>query len=61
MRSSVAALRSGGLAGSPAEVVDKLGSYGPAGAGASRIYFQVMDLVDIDHVELIASDVLPQL
>jgi F420-dependent oxidoreductase-like protein len=58
---SVAALRSGGLAGSPAEIVDKLGSYGPAGAGASRTYFQVMDLTDLDHVELIAAEVLPQL
>lgn len=58
---SVAALRSGGLAGSPAEIVDRLGSYGPAGAGASRIYFQIMDITDLDHVELIAAEVLPQL
>jgi hypothetical protein len=47
--------------GTPAEVVDKLGTYGPAGAGASRIYFQLLDIVDLDHVELIASEVLPQL
>jgi F420-dependent oxidoreductase-like protein len=58
---NVAALRSGGLAGSPAEVVDKLSTYGPAGAGASRIYFQVMDIADLEHIELIASEVLPQL
>jgi alkanesulfonate monooxygenase SsuD/methylene tetrahydromethanopterin reductase-like flavin-dependent oxidoreductase (luciferase family) len=51
-------LRHTGLAGSPAEIVDKLGQF--AGAGATRIYLQVLDLHDLDHVELIAAEVMPQ-
>ena len=31
-----------------------------ARAGAERIYLQMLDLTDIDHLELIASQVLPQ-
>ena len=53
----VEGLRRDGLAGSPAEVVDKLGQF--AEAGATRVYLQVMDLADLDHLELIASEVLP--
>ncbi|MFJ2903791.1 LLM class F420-dependent oxidoreductase [Streptomyces sp. NPDC087212] len=52
-------LRANGLAGSPAEVVDKIGRY--AEAGASRIYFQILDLDDLDHLELISSEVQSQL
>jgi F420-dependent oxidoreductase-like protein len=55
---SLADLRQTGLAGSPAEIVDKLGQF--AGAGATRIYLQVLDLHDLDHVELIAAEVMPQ-
>jgi alkanesulfonate monooxygenase len=55
----VAELRENGLAGSPAEVVDKIGRY--AEAGASRMYLQLLDLSDIDQLELIAAQVLPQL
>jgi F420-dependent oxidoreductase-like protein len=51
-------LRANGLAGSPAEVVDKVGRY--AEAGASRIYLQLLDLSDLDHVALVASEVMPQ-
>jgi len=51
-------LRHGGLAGSPAEIVDKLGRF--AEAGATRAYLQVLDLHDLDHLELIAADVMPQ-
>ena len=51
-------LRQGGLAGSPAEIVDKLGRF--AGAGAGRVYLQVLDLRDLDHLELIAAEVMPQ-
>jgi F420-dependent oxidoreductase-like protein len=51
-------LRAGGLAGTPAQVVDKLGSF--ATLGASRVYLQVLDLSDLDHLELIASAVAPQ-
>ncbi|MGW2114432.1 LLM class F420-dependent oxidoreductase [Streptomyces zhihengii] len=52
-------LRANGLAGSPAEVVDKIGRY--AATGASRIYLQVLDLDDLDHLELISSQVQSQL
>jgi alkanesulfonate monooxygenase SsuD/methylene tetrahydromethanopterin reductase-like flavin-dependent oxidoreductase (luciferase family) len=46
------------LTGSPAEVVDKLGKL--ADAGATRVYLQVLDLHDLDHLELIAAEVMPQ-
>ncbi|MFJ2171487.1 LLM class F420-dependent oxidoreductase [Streptomyces sp. NPDC087851] len=52
-------LKANGLAGSPAEVVDKIGRY--AAVGSSRIYLQVMDLDDLDHLELISSQVQSQL
>jgi F420-dependent oxidoreductase-like protein len=54
----VADLRANGLAGSPAEIVDKLGTFGEA--GAQRLYLQVLDLDDLDHLSDIASGVLPQ-
>ncbi|GAA2341868.1 LLM class F420-dependent oxidoreductase [Streptomyces cuspidosporus] len=52
-------LKENGLAGSPAEVVDKIGRY--AQAGSSRIYLQILDLDDLDHLELISSQVQAQL
>ncbi|MEV7682738.1 LLM class F420-dependent oxidoreductase [Streptomyces sp. NPDC088341] len=52
-------LRTNGLAGSPAEVVDKIGRY--AAVGASRFYLQVLDLDDLDHLELISAQVQSQL
>jgi F420-dependent oxidoreductase-like protein len=52
-------LRENGLAGTPAEIVDKIGRY--AEVGCQRIYLQVLDLDDIEHIELIAGEVLPQL
>ncbi|MEV4867699.1 LLM class F420-dependent oxidoreductase [Streptomyces syringium] len=55
----VAELKANGLAGSPAEVVDKIGRY--AAIGSSRIYFQILDLDDLDQLELISSQVQPQL
>ena len=54
----VAELEATGLAGSPAQVVDKLGRF--AAAGASRMYLQVLDLHDLDHLELIAAEIMPQ-
>ena len=53
----VAELRTNGLAGSPAEIVDKLGTF--AAAGADRFYLQVLDLSDLDHLRLVADEVLP--
>jgi F420-dependent oxidoreductase-like protein len=52
-------LRHDGLAGSPDEIVDKIGQYSEV--GTSRIYLQVLDLHDLDHLELIASEVMNQL
>jgi F420-dependent oxidoreductase-like protein len=52
-----AELAAAGLAGSPAQIVDKLGRF--ADIGASRIYLQVLDLHDLDHLELIAAEVMP--
>jgi F420-dependent oxidoreductase-like protein len=47
-----------GVAGLPGEVAAKIGEY--AGIGAERVYLQVLDLTDLDHLALIASDVAPQ-
>ncbi|WP_031512899.1 LLM class F420-dependent oxidoreductase [Streptomyces sp. NRRL F-5123] len=55
----VADLKENGLAGSPAEVVEKIGRY--AEQGATRFYLQTLDLHDLDHLELIASEIKPQL
>ena len=52
-------LRENGLAGTPGELVDRIGAF--AEAGATRLYLQVLDLADLDHVELVAAEVAPQL
>ncbi len=54
----VAELRANGLAGSPAEITDKIGTF--AEAGAQTLYLQVLDLQDIDQLADIAGQVLPQ-
>ncbi|MEV0940396.1 LLM class F420-dependent oxidoreductase [Micromonospora wenchangensis] len=54
-----AELRQNGVAGTPAEVVDTIGRY--AEAGSERIYLQVLDLADLDQLELVAAEVMPQL
>jgi F420-dependent oxidoreductase-like protein len=51
-------LRANGIAGTPAEVVNRIGEW--ANAGAERLYLQVLDLSDLGHLELLASEVLPQ-
>lgn len=56
----VAELRENGLAGTPAEIVDKIGRYREE-TGVTRLYLQTLDLADLDHLELVASDVAPQL
>ena len=53
-------LRANGIAGTPAEVVDKIGTFGER-AGMQRIYLQVLDISDLDHLELVASEVASQL
>lgn len=52
-------LKANGLAGTPSEVVDKIGRY--AGIGSRRVYLQVLDLDDLDHLELISAQVQAQL
>ena len=52
-------LRANGVAGTPAEAVQTLGRY--AEAGATRVYLQVLDLADLDHLDLVAAEVAPQL
>ena len=52
-------LRAHGFAGTPAEVIDTLGAL--AELGIDRFYFQVMRMQDLDHIEFIGSEVLPQL
>ena len=54
----VAELRVNGLAGSSAELVDKIGTF--AEVGAQTLYLQILDLDDLDHLADIAADVLPQ-
>jgi F420-dependent oxidoreductase-like protein len=54
----VAELEVNGLAGSAGRIVDKLGRF--AQAGATRLYLQILDLHDLDHLELIAAEVMPQ-
>jgi F420-dependent oxidoreductase-like protein len=50
-------LRATGLTGTVAEVTDKLASF--ADAGAQRVYLQVLDLTDLDHLRLVAAEVAP--
>jgi len=50
-------LRENGAAGLPGECVEKIRTF--VDAGASRIYLQVLDLDDLDHLELIAAEVMP--
>jgi F420-dependent oxidoreductase-like protein len=50
--------REHGLGGTPGEVAAKIAEF--AEIGAERVYLQVLDLSDLDHLSLIASDVAPQ-
>lgn len=50
-------LKANGLAGSPAEVVEKLERY--KAVGSQRAYLQFLDLDDLDQLELVASEVMP--
>ncbi|MFF1681417.1 LLM class F420-dependent oxidoreductase [Streptomyces sp. NPDC058256] len=52
-------LKANGLAGSPDEVVETIGQY--AAIGSQRIYLQILDLDDLDHLDLIAAQVQSQL
>ena len=47
------------VVGSPAQLVDRIGEF--AAIGASRVHLRLIDFDDLDHVELIAAEVLPRL
>jgi F420-dependent oxidoreductase-like protein len=51
-------LRANGAAGLPAEVVEKLRAF--AAAGAEDAYLQVLDVSDLEQLELIAAEVMPE-
>jgi F420-dependent oxidoreductase-like protein len=52
-----AELREHGLAGSAQEIIDRIGAL--QADGVQRLYLQVLDLTDLDHLEFIASEVVP--
>ncbi len=52
-------LRENGLAGTPEEVAAKISAY--AEAGTERVYLQVLDLTDLEHLDLVAAEVAPLL
>ena len=49
-------LRASGAAGTPAEVLDTLATF--AQLGADRVYLQLLDLADLDHLDLLGERVL---
>jgi F420-dependent oxidoreductase-like protein len=53
----LAALRAWGVAGTPAEVIDKLGRY--AEIGTDRVYLHLLDLSDLEQIDELGAEVLP--
>ncbi len=51
-------LRANGAAGTPDEVVARLQSY--VEIGAETVYLQVLDLNDLEHLDLLAAEVMPR-
>jgi len=45
-----------GLVGTPAQLVETIETYREM--GVARVYLQVLDFDDLDHVRLIASEVV---
>ncbi|MGW8565039.1 LLM class F420-dependent oxidoreductase [Isoptericola sp. NPDC055881] len=54
-----AELREHGVAGTVAEAVDRLGTL--RDQGVQRVYLQMLDLHDLDHLDLVAREVATQL
>jgi F420-dependent oxidoreductase-like protein len=52
---SVEDLREHGAAGSPAEVIETIADY--VEAGAQRVYLQILDIDDLEHIHLLADQV----
>jgi alkanesulfonate monooxygenase len=57
---SVERLRASGVAGTPEQAADTLGTWRER-TGISRIYLQLLDVADLDHIELIAAEVMSRL
>jgi len=47
------------LFGTPDQVVDQIGRFGEL--GAERVFLQILDFSDLDHLDVLASEVVPQL
>ncbi|KAB1909188.1 LLM class F420-dependent oxidoreductase [Micromonospora sp. AMSO1212t] len=47
------------VVGSPAQLVERIGEF--AAIGTTRVHLRLIDFDDLDHVELIAAEVLPRL
>jgi F420-dependent oxidoreductase-like protein len=47
------------IVGGPAEIADRMQQY--ADRGIDRVYLQLLDLQDVEHVEYLGTEVLPQL
>ena len=45
------------LVGIPAEIADRLGAF--VDAGVQRVYLQLLDLADLEHLDLFAAEVMP--
>ena len=52
-------LRQNGLAGTPSEIVDRLGALHDD--GVETVYLQILDLADLDHLDFLAAEVVPHL
>jgi F420-dependent oxidoreductase-like protein len=53
----LAELRESSIVGTPEAALERIGEY--AALGVTRVYLQVIDLADLDHLELIAAEILP--
>ena len=47
------------LVGTPDEIANRLGVF--ADAGVQRVYLQMLDMSDLDHLDLFATEVVPRL
>jgi alkanesulfonate monooxygenase SsuD/methylene tetrahydromethanopterin reductase-like flavin-dependent oxidoreductase (luciferase family) len=50
-------LRLNGLCGTPGEAIERLQQW--TAAGAQRMYLQFLDLSDLEHLDLVAEQVMP--
>ena len=56
---TVEALRAVGLIGRPEEIARQLEAF--AAIGIERVYAQILDLTDLEHVELVGTKLAPLL